>query len=1306
MEPLAPCVLWGSPPTLPNIHLVEVLPECGVLATASDAGVVLWKLPQGSEGKAAGNTDAPQHELELRPYALLFPPDLGSGQDRAIGGTGGTGASGAGAGDVVTALAGCAANPDEPTCIATAAASGSICVWQVSTGRCLRSSADVVDFAATCMQTLPDRRYVLCAGQACDLALVDLQQMAVAHRLQGHCNWIERVSVQRATLEAGVPGVSMSALVVSVCRDGFLRFWDLEHERGRAAPGMDGTGGGKYTAVQSVASLSVAALLPEAERAESVRVSSLHLSSESGALVVVTDRCARLFTCDTTEPSNMHCIGSFRLPDAAGQLAGGSILCGSKEPWRIALWTDDGLAAVYVPSSGLSEPDTQIPGSSTGVTGVCGQEIEIQPLVRCTLPSSAGNVVTSRSAVRTSASAGGRLLASAWATGRVVVWHIAEFAWGAPNEGSLNDRPADGCHAWATGAVEDGWPRGNNPGATLCEPQKSIVCHQREVSAAAIAAESQEWPLFSVRGYTDGAYCVHSGHFESSRSERCLGYAGTVCIATLPSDSNPLELSLHSSAVTEVKLIGQKSLSRLLLLSCSRDGSLCFWDVGERKLLATSRHHRGGITSLHMPPRSVRGDVLPSVRALGPHVCSVGEDNCVCVHSLGDPKGDIRCIHVFGGHPSAVTGVHWGSDDDSLVVQTIDGGLSIWLLETGLLERRLPSSVAADILARIAHDQEHDNEMLAAQPTGSFLQRSPSHSAEKFAAQTSQQPVRQAVLKSRGFLRRENRTASSGVPPLHVLEFDLLLLVEDIHQAKARSDTWWDSLPSHFVAAVSFLYPWGIDAELDNHLAGLQLAPPSVSIGLAVHGDGSAFTALFPAACALGSSMRRAVHLASSPALSLVILSAALLDVPGHAKFHERLMQLYIRRVLQQGDGAVAATEKLLVHFMRHWLHPSLEIRLAARGLFHEVVSCLEQPQRRQLARHLSVLVPQTCRRFKRMMAGEATFDQWSESMSKCFSFFCLSHIAVLDASAIAVSDSAMLTQQIVTLSQWHGEHPGDSMWLWHDYAAEVLGEGFVLWAPNIADPGSLVRDLFRSSYRTPRAQHANSIANVSATLVNIAVLEPRLVLQLLSDEALSTSGDSVPGMAAFASNVAALELLNKIIVTNAAAMRQVMDEIARIVVSTMSPALPQLRKACLEAVKRAIASMTQAYPMVSFHKATQRLAVGLASSSIAIFDLNSARRLLTLRGHAAAVSAVSFGMDGLHVASYAAREGSARCWHPAAANGHCHREYKVEFAERAWDCVCLRWTTSSTFQLVDGRVEGTVELLQEFEVPALSPNK
>jgi hypothetical protein len=84
-------------------------------------------------------------------------------------------------------------------------------------------------------------------------------------------------------------------------------------------------------------------------------------------------------------------------------------------------------------------------------------------------------------------------------------------------------------------------------------------------------------------------------------------------------------------------------------------------------------------------------------------------------------------------------------------------------------------------------------------------------------------------------------------------------------------------------------------------------------------------------------------------------------------------------------------------------------------------------------------------------------------------------------------------------------------------------------------------------------------------------------------------------------------------------------------------------------------------------------------------------------------VSAVSFGLDGLFVATYAAGEGTARCWHPKALNGHCHREFRIEFAERAWNVVRLSWTSSSGFQLVDSSLEGTKDALQEFDVPTLN---
>ena len=1227
VDPVAPCVLWGSPPALPNVHIIEVLPECGVLATASDAGVVLWQLPTGSDGSS-----------ELRPYALLFPPSLGGG------GGGGGGGGRLGGGDVVTALAGCAHGPGEPSCIATAAASGSLCVWHASTGGCLRASADVIGFAATCMQTLPDRRFVLCAGQACDLALVDLRRMAVVHRLHGHRNWVERATVHRMALDGdpAASGVSMSALAVSVCRDGALRVWDLAHERGAADDG------GSYVAARGRSHLR----LPEAERGEAVRVSSLHLSTDGAALLVVTEACARLFGCDAGEPGQcrLQCVGSFALPGTAPALAGGSILCGSKQPWRIALWTADGLAAVYEPPSAAGEQGARAAGRGGGELLHCGEIVEIQPIVQCALstdePGSAAPASGER--VRTAASSGGRLLASAWATGQVVVWAIAEFAWSPPDEVEMSNV----CQTWATGAVEDGWAGGPSAPAAPAPPGPA-----REVSAATIAAEAKEWPLFSVRGHTDG----------------------TVVISTLPADPAPLELALHSGAVTEVKLFAQDSPSRLLLLSCSRDGSLCFWDVGQRNLLATSRHHRGAITSLHTPPCSSRGTVLPAVRILGPHVCSVGEDNCVCVHTLGE--ADIQCTRVFGGHPSAITAVGWGSDDDSLLVQSLDGTLSIWLLESGMLERRLPAAACTGMMERFTHDQMEESGLLAATPAAG-----PGRASSRGVGQ-KRQAVRQAELKSRGCARNENRSGASDVPPLHVLEFDLLLLVDDIRQAKS-SEKWPDAtLPERFAAALSFLYPWGIDAELDRHLAGLQLSPPSVPIGLAVHGDHSAFTALFPSACALGSEMRRAVHLASSPALSLAILSAALLDVPGHSAFHDRLVQLYVHRVLQQGDGAVAATERLLISFMRHWLHASAEIRLASRGLFREVLSCLQQPQRRQLARHLSTSVERTCVRFRRMIAGEATFDQGSESLSKCYSFFCLCRLAVLDAETIPAADLSTLAQQITTLSLWRGDRPDHPLWLWRDYAVEVVGDGFGTWRQYISmDPPALVKKLVRSAFSHARAEPGQSDARqdrATDALVSIAVQEPQLVLQLVSEEALSTP--AVDSHAPYGSNVAAVDLLQKMIVRKPAAMLEVLDDIARIIVSTMSPALPALRKSCLDASKRAIAAMTEAYPMVSFHRTTQRLAVGLVNSSIAIFDLNSARRLLTLRGHSSAVSAVSFGVDakGLHVASYSAGERSTRCWHPAASNGHCLCSAAVEFEARGWSDVRLEWTATDSFQLV-----------------------
>ena len=79
------------------------------------------------------------------------------------------------------------------------------------------------------------------------------------------------------------------------------------------------------------------------------------------------------------------------------------------------------------------------------------------------------------------------------------------------------------------------------------------------------------------------------------------------------------------------------------------------------------------------------------------------------------------------------------------------------------------------------------------------------------------------------------------------------------------------------------------------------------------------------------------------------------------------------------------------------------------------------------------------------------------------------------------------------------------------------------------------------------------------------------------------------------------------------------------------------------------------------------------------------------LRGHTAPVSAVAFGLDrkGLHVASFALHHGPAtannkaefRCWHPAAASGHCLCAVPSDH-DSDWKQLELRWTSADTVSL------------------------
>lgn len=191
----------------------------------------------------------------------------------------------------------------------------------------------------------------------------------------------------------------------------------------------------------------------------------------------------------------------------------------------------------------------------------------------------------------------------------------------------------------------------------------------------------------------------------------------------------------------------------------------------------------------------------------------------------------------------------------------------------------------------------------------------------------------------------------------------------------------------------------------------------------------------------------------------------------------------------------------------------------------------------------------------------------------------------------------------------------------------------------------------------------------------------------------------------AYEANIAALTAVTKMVRCHPQTLQCHLDELASLVVATSAPAVPTLRRCCSRACKAVIAAMIDVYPMVSLHEATQRLAVGLAPDHVvAIFDLNVSKRLLQLQGHTALITAVSFGMDrkGLHVASYSAEEGSIRCWHPSADNGHCLCAIEATFQiPHDRDSVRIQWASDTSFDLVDA---GSGGALQTVHIPVDSP--
>ena len=130
---------------------------------------------------------------------------------------------------------------------------------------------------------------------------------------------------------------------------------------------------------------------------------------------------------------------------------------------------------------------------------------------------------------------------------------------------------------------------------------------------------------------------------------------------------------------------------------------------------------------------------------------------------------------------------------------------------------------------------------------------------------------------------------------------------------------------------------------------------------------------------------------------------------------------------------------------------------------------------------------------------------------------------------------------------------------------------------------------------------------------------------------------------------------------------------------------------------------MTVHFPCVSFHEATQRLAVGTRNAQVIVYDLRTATRWRVLAGHTSGVAVVSFSSDGDKLATYAPVEAAVREWQVGVGffgsllrlTGQCVRTVPLPRSDKAAStldalqrCV-MRWEGPNIVRLV--REDGSV---------------
>nr|XP_039254137.1 WD repeat-containing protein 7-like [Styela clava] len=154
----------------------------------------------------------------------------------------------------------------------------------------------------------------------------------------------------------------------------------------------------------------------------------------------------------------------------------------------------------------------------------------------------------------------------------------------------------------------------------------------------------------------------------------------------------------HQDRVTYLLYPHQESnrYSSQIFVSGSADFTIILWELFTGVQLHVFNIHGGEITQLIVPPEECSPRVQQSI-------CSVASDHSVAILSIRERK----CVMLAASHTSTVVSIKWRPLDDFVLVACADGGLFVWQMETGHLDRYVTGVTATEIFA--ACDESSSN---------------------------------------------------------------------------------------------------------------------------------------------------------------------------------------------------------------------------------------------------------------------------------------------------------------------------------------------------------------------------------------------------------------------------------------------------------------------------------------------------------------------------------------------------------------------------------------------------------------------